>query len=502
MELLIEGLQFVFSDPFSIALMAFGVFFGIIFGAIPGLTSNLGVTLLIPFTYAMFPLQGISLLIGVYVGGISGGLITSILLNIPGTPAAMVTTWDGHPMAKKGSPNKALAIGIFASLMGGLFSAFALILIAPRLAKLALSFGTWEYCMLGVMGLSVVVSLSGKDIIKGLIACVFGLLMSMVGTDPISGVNRLCFDQWQISSGLEVTAVMMGLFAINEIYTQINRLGDMVEIRLPKRMSFVPPIKDFNSEKGTWRTLLLSSGVGTFIGILPGIGATTASLLAYNNARQISKTPEKFGTGCVEGIVAAESANNAVCGGALIPLLTMGIPGDVITAALLGGLMLHGLQPGPVFFQSESSLVGGIMIIFFISNIVMYLMELGLMKVFVRIIQIPKHILFPIILLTCVMGIYGVNNRLYDVWVMLLFGVIGYVFSQHGVPVAPMILGFLLGPLVENNFRTAMVSFSGDIGSLFQRPVATIFLLISVVFLLLPSVLKIVKKLKAKATVN
>ena len=321
-----SGILSMVTNPEMLLCLVLGVFGGLIFGSIPGLTAALGVTLMLPFTYAMSAGQGLATLIGIFVGGISGGLVSAVLLNIPGTPSSIVTTFDGAPLAKQGRPGDALSLGAFSSLIGGLFAGLALILIAPWLAKVALIFGAWEYFALGVMGLCIVVALCSKDMIKGLMSAIVGLLFAMVGYDTVSGVPRFTFGFWQLSGGLGTMAVLMGLFAFAEILSQLKGLDIRAEKIQAQKMQLFPSKELL---KGTVRVFPIGSIMGTVIGILPGIGQTTASLLSYNIARQTSKTPEKFGTGAAEGIIASETANNAVCGGALIPMMTMGIPGDL-----------------------------------------------------------------------------------------------------------------------------------------------------------------------------
>ena len=325
-ELILHGMADVVTNPLTLLYLLAGTFGGIIFGAIPGLTGALGVSLMLPFTFSMPPTQGIAMLIGIYVGGVSGGLIASIMLNIPGNAAAIVTCFDGAPMARNGHPYRALSYGATASLIGGIFSGIVMILVATKLARFGLMFGSWEYFALGIMGLAVVVSLCSEDMIKGLISAILGMILAMVGLDKLSFVERFTFGYWRLSSGFTEMTVLMGLFALGEILVQLKNLGQpMHEVQSDERRTVIPQKGSF---KGLWRTISISSIIGTLIGILPGVGQSTAALVAYNQAKNSSKTPEKFGTGCAEGIVAPESANNAVCGGALIPMMTLGIPGD------------------------------------------------------------------------------------------------------------------------------------------------------------------------------
>jgi putative tricarboxylic transport membrane protein len=442
---------------------------GIVFGAIPGLTGALAVTLLLPFTYAMTATTGITLLVAVYVGSISGGLISAVLLNIPGTPASICTVFDGAPMARNGAPGKALLLGTFSSMLGGVFSGICLIFIAPPLARIALVFGAWEYFAMGVMGLCVVVSLTAKDRIKGFMAAIIGLIMAMVGMDPVSSVRRLTFGQWKLNAGLALLPTLMGLFAIAEVLNQLKDFHLEAKSIDFKTLPFWPK-KDWLN--GCWPTMSLGAVIGTVIGILPGVGQGTASLISYTQARQISKHPEKFGTGIPEGIVASEVANNAVCGGALIPMMALGVPGDLITAVLLGALIVQGIQPGPQLFRNSGDLVGVIFFVYLIANFIMYVMMLLLIRVFVKLLKIPLNYLLPVITLMCMVGALTNNNRVFDAWVLLLVGVVAYILFQCNFSVSPMVLGFILGNMVESNFRTAVIAGSGSVLGLFNRPIA------------------------------
>lgn len=477
LETLMIGMQALLSDPIMFLLIFAGSFLGILFGAIPGLTGALAISLLLPFTYVLSPQMGISFLIAIYVGGISGGLISAILLNIPGTPASIVTTFDGSPMAKNGKPVDALMIGTFSSLIGGLFSAVCLVIISPMLAEFSLKFGSWEYFAMGLMGLFIVVGLCSEDLVKGFISATLGIILGMVGIDPVSTTTRFTFGLWQLGAGFDTLAVLMGLFALAEILNQLKMFGMDYKVIKVGKMTLLPT-KDML--KGTGKTMLVSSIIGTVIGILPGVGQTTASFLAYNQAKSSSKNPEKFGTGCREGIVASEAANNAVCGGALIPMLTLGIPGDVVTAILLGSLVVHGLQPGPLLFESSKDYVGVIFGAFILSNIVMYIMQLGLMKAFVKMIKVPLNIMSPVILLMCMIGSMAANNRIFDCGVLIGLGVLGYFLTNNKFPLPPLVLGYVLSEIVELNFRIGVIASSGSVMPLFTRPIAMVLLLFGV----------------------
>lgn len=486
-EALTLGTTNIFSDPIIIVYLFAGVFIGIVFGAIPGLTAALGVSLALPFTFAMTANQGLTTLIAIYVGGIAGGLVSATLINIPGSPASIVTCFDGAPMAKRGRPADALTLGSFASLVGGLISAVFLIAIAPQIAKVALAFGAWEMFAMGIMGLSVVVGLCSDDLVKGLIAAVIGVLLGMVGIDPVSSAQRFTFGFWQLGAGFNILATLMGLFAFAEILSQLRSIKlkanplEVEQLRLFPRKELI---------RGNRMTFGVAAIIGTIVGILPGVGQSTASLLSYNQVRQMSKTPEKFGTGHAEGVIASESANNACCGGALIPMMTLGIPGDTVTAILLGGLIVHGLQAGPLLFTKSQETVGTIFVGFIIANIVMYFMLIGLMRVYIKILSVPLNILFGTILLMCVVGTFAVNNRLFDSWVLLGIGIMAYLLFNNNFPLPPIVLGYILGPIIESNFRIAIISSKGSMLPLFSRPIAIGLLVFGLFTLIWPFILK------------
>ena len=496
--MLTEGIGIFFGDPMAIMVLLFGVFFGLVFGCIPGLTATLGVILMTPFTFTMSPEQGMAMLIGIYVGGISGSLITAILINIPGTPSAIVTCWDGYPLAQKGQAGTALALGVGSSLVGGIFSAFALLLIAPQLSKVALMFGSWEYFAVILLGLSVVTLLTADDPAKGLLSAVLGLLFGAIGMDKVTGVKRLTFGMWQLDAGIAVIPILMGFFAIREIMLQVEKLAPVEREILTSKEGKRPILPPKWTLKGSLMPALVGSSIGTFLGMLPGVGQSTASIMAYNQTRQLSKTPEKFGHGSTQGIIASETANNAVNGGALIPLCTLGIPGDMVTAVLIGGLMIHGLQPGPLLFRTHPGLIGAIIIAYFVANIIMYVMEIGLMGVFIKIAQVPLSMLFTTILMTCVLGVFAASNRFFDVSILFVFGIFGYILTKGGFSFPPIVLGYFLGPLLERNFRTAMVASRGDFSSLFERPIASVVCIIAFIMFIWPFVSKLVKMLSFK----
>jgi len=491
------GWEYLFANPVTFLYIIGGVIMGLVFGAIPGLTATLAVVLILPFTYMFTPEDGMATLIAVYVGGIAGGLIASVLLNIPGSPAALVTCFDGSPMARNGRPADALYLGVFSSAVGGMFSAIILILLSSQMAKVALKFGAWEYFALGLFGLFIVVKLCSNDMKRGFISIIFGMVLAMAGMDPVLMNERLTYGVWQLGGGFPQIATLMGLFALTEIYTQINKihLKEKLQTVPVQKVSFLP---SKGLLKGIWPNMLRSSVIGTCIGILPGVGQTTSSLLAYNQAKAASKTPEIFGTGCKDGIVASESANNACCGGALIPMLSLGIPGDTVTSILLGGLMIHGMSPGPMLFRDHQNIIGAVFIVFIIANLLMFVLEIGLMKAFIRVLTSPINFLFPIIILMCVVGSFTANSRVFDCYIFLFIGFVGYLLNSIGFTLSPIVLGYILGPIIENNWRVAMIANRGNPLSILTHPIAYGFILVGLLVLFWPQVKRLFSSLRKK----
>jgi len=472
-------------DTFSYVLQVFtpsclwamfvGVVGGTIIGALPGLTAAMGVALLVPVTFGMNPIVGLNMLIGIYIGGIYGGCISTILVKTPGTPASAATTLDGYPLAQKGQAAKALGMATMASFVGGIFSSIVLAFMAPLLAEWALKFGPIEYFSLAVFGLTIIASLSA-DILKGLIAGCVGILLTTVGGDPISGAYRFTFGIPAFADGFAFIPALIGLFAISEVLIQIENVFN--KAFTPIRMSgSIPSIRELFS---CWRELLRGSIIGTFVGIVPGTGSGTAAWISYSEAKRTSKTPEIYGTGCLEGIAATESANNAVCGGALVPLLALGIPGDAVTAVLIGGLMIHGLIPGPMLFLEHPELVVGMFTGSFVCNILMLLTGLIGLRFYAQIINVPKRILLMCIVLFCCLGSFAINMNVVDMYTMLGFGVLGYVFTKLKFSLPAVCIALILGPIAESSLRQALIASRGDCSVFVTSPISLIFLLLSV----------------------
>lgn len=472
-----------------------GVAVGIIFGAIPGLTATMAVALMLPVTFGMGPIEGMTLLIALYVGGISGGLISAILLKIPGTPASIATTFDGYPLAAKGEAGKALGVGIVFSFLGGLFSFLILFFIAPPLADVALKFGPFELFAIAIFSLTMIASLSGKSLSRGFASGLIGMSLALVGSAPIDALPRFTFGLHALDKGFDLLPALIGLFAITEILNSAETDLNMKDAQIAdfKLKGFGFSLAEFKSQMGNF---IRSSLIGTGIGILPGIGGGVSNILSYSAAKNSSKNPEKFGTGIIDGIVASESANNASIGGALVPLLTLGIPGDTVTAMLLGGLIIQGITPGPLLFQSNGDVVYAIFAALIVANIAMLGLEFFGLRAFVRLLKIPKHYLLPVIVSLTVVGAYGVNNRVFDVATILIFGIIGYVMEKFKFPLAPIILGFILGPIVETNLRRGLMFSEGSFLPFITSPIAAVFLIVAL-YSAVSSVIKNHKRSKA-----
>ncbi len=464
----------------TLALMCLGAMAGLLAGAIPGFTIAMAVVLTLPFTFSMTASQGIATMIGVYVGGLSGGLMSGILIGIPGTPSSVATTFDGFPMARGGRPGLALGIGVWASFFGGIISAVFLIAIAPQLARIGLEFQPWDYFSLVFFALTITASLAGSNLVKGLIAGAFGLLIATVGEEDINGVSRFDFGSDYLQEGFEFLPVLIGLFAFSRLMSDIR---DRAQARrslvqtgnIDIRIEHMKAARIVLSRYGN---LLRSSMIGIFTGILPAAGSTISNILAYDQAKKASKTPEKFGTGTEDGIIAPESANNATAGGSLIMMMALGIPGDIVTAVMLGALLIHDVVPSPSFITEAPVLAYSIFIAFFFANfLVLFLQSLAL-KLFVLVTRVQMYLLAGIILAYCGIGVFALHNIVNDMWTLLIFGLIGYVMRNLGFPLAPVILGVVLGPIAERWLARAL-AISTDMSNFITHPWSVFFLTLS-----------------------
>ena len=476
---LVEALGAVFT-PLPFLFITLGVFLGVVVGAIPGLTGAMLIALTLPLTFYMEPINAIVLLVAMYVGAISGGLITATLLRMPGTPAAVMTTFDGYPMARGGRPGRALGLGISASFIGGIVSWFALFMLAKPLSILATRFGPFEYFSLILMAMVLIASVSEGSIIKGLISGFFGMLVSMPGVDPATGQPRLTFDWYMLNGGLKLLPVLIGVFAVSQIINDILELNRRIERVEVSNKGILMTLRDWKNQAVN---LIRSSLIGTGVGILPGVGASIGSVIAYTAAKNMSKTPEKFGTGSEEGIVASEAANNATVGGALIPLIAMGIPGSVIDAILIGALMIHSIQPGPTLFITNGDVVWAMIAACLVANVLMFLMMMGAVRYISRLMYLPRAYVMPVVMVFCVIGAFALDNTMFDVWVMLIFGVIGFAMERAKMPLGPFVIGFVLAPLGEAKLRSGLMMTAGGIEPLFTRPLSLLFLLVAILLL-------------------
>ena len=471
-----SGLLFTLENIFWINI---GVFIGSVFAAIPGLTVILCVILFLPFTYQMTAIPGMMFLLGIYCAGGYGGSVSAILINTPGTPHAAATMMDGHPLSKQGRTKAALKIALYASTFGGIFSALMLLFLGPQVARVAAQLGTAEYFMVCLFGLTIIAGVSGKSMIKGIISACIGLLLSCVGTDPMTGYDRLTFGVGRLYMGLDLAVCLIGLFALVEILAKAELKPDALHLDAKKMEDNGVITKE--EYKRMARPVLLSSLIGSLVGIIPGTGASEASWFSYNTAKNMSKHPEEFGHGSVEGIAAAESANNAVTGATLIPLLTLGIPGDGTVAIMLSALMINGLNPGLSLFTSDGDIMYAIMLRLILVNLFMLLQGKFLTKLFAKVVSIPQEILTPIIVIFCFAGAYSVNKNYFDVSVALVFAVIAWVLRKLDMPAVPILLGMVLGNMTETNFRRALLISDGSPSIFFSSIYCIIFLVLIVV---------------------
>lgn len=463
----------------NLIFMFVGVLFGMIIGALPGMSVTLGVALMLPFTFGMEASAGILLLIGVYCSGTYGGSLTAILLKTPGTAASAATAEDGFAMAQQGRANEALNIALYASVMGGLISGIALLFIAPQVASFALKFSAPEYFMLAIFGLTTIAGVSGKSISKGLVMACIGMLVAGIGIDPVSGTTRMYFGLNDLLRGIDIVPVLIGLFAISEMFNQIERRSTQLALDTNfKRKPF-----KIRQLKEHVKTIVKSSFIGTIVGAIPGTGGGISAFISLNEAKRVSKKPESFGKGNPEAIAAAESGNNGTTGATLIPMLTLGIPGDVVTAVLLGALMIQGLAPGPELFTNHGDLVYTVMIGFIVVNIMMFFVGKFMVKYAEKITLIPSIILYPSVLGLCLVGAYSSNNSMSAVVIALVFGVIGYILPKYGYPLAPLLIAMILGPLAETSLRQSLVFSDGSFLIFFQRPISLVFVVLTVIMI-------------------
>jgi len=443
----------------AVAATAAGSVVGLVFGAIPGLTFSMALALMMPFTFGMEPVPAIALLLGVYSGGMTGGAVSAILLGIPGTPSAAATVFDGYPMALKGEASLALGASVIASAFGGLFSLVVMMLLLEQVAAVAIRFGPAEIFALVLFGLSTICGLAERSLLRGLVAGVLGLMVMTIGLDELDGVGRLTFGTVQLQQGVNMLVAMIGLFAVPQVISTFIDYGRVEHVQITERVRAMLP---WHQLRGHWWLMVRSSVIGTGVGAIPGTGGPIASFLAYDHARRFSHRPADYGKGALGGVVAPEAANNAVMGGALITVLSLGIPGDPATAIILGGLLVHGLQPGPLLFQTSLDVIYALYITIVVSWVVILLVQLGGFRVFVRVLRVPPHLLGVCILVLCGIGSYAIRNSIFDVYLMAIVGLVGYALQRLRIPLAPVVLALVLGPTLEQQYRTALILSEGS----------------------------------------
>jgi putative tricarboxylic transport membrane protein len=470
MDSLAAGLSLV-GNVEAFFMLFVGLVVGVVAGAIPGLSATMAVALTLPFTFSMTPINAILLLLGVYKGGIFGGSIPAILIKTPGTPASSATILDGHPMAERGEAGRALGMALYASCTADAVSNLSLILFAGWLASFALNFGPPEFFALILFSLTIIAGVSGESLLRGALSALAGLLLATIGLDLVYGTNRFTFGDPNLMGGLNFIAVLIGLFAIPEIIAMAwNPVAHLGRTRAlgKSRCSWADYV-------GSFKTIIRGSMIGVFLGSIPGIGAAPAAFLSYSEARRTSKNKANFGKGEIEGVAASESGNNGVAGATLIPLLALGVPGDVITAIIIGAFMVHGLQPGPMMFVLNVDIIYGLFIGLIVSSVFLLIVGSVAIRGFRFVADVPKRILMPAVLVLCIYGVFAVNNNIFDVGVMFVMGWVGYIMMRNRIPAAPFLIAFILGPLLEDNFRQSMLMSGSDPSILFRGPITWFF---------------------------
>lgn len=480
LENLVLGFSTIATVPALAAIVA-GVLVGILCGVLPGLNASTTVALMVPFTFGMDPVVAIVLLISVYQAAEYGGSITAIAIGMPGTASAAATMIDGYELTKQGKPGVALTVSVVASSVGGIAGAVVLFAFSEPLANFALSFGAPEYFSLAVFGLAIISSLSGGNLLKGLAVMFLGLFLQTIGLDGFTGEERYTFGVDKFMDGLGFIPALIGLFAMSTVFEDVEKGMDKIQ---SVALSFaMPKLRELT---GLWKVYLHSSVLGSLIGVLPGAGATITSFICYNEAKRFSRDKESFGKGSLEGVAAPECGNNAVVGGALIPLLTLGIPGSATTSILIGALMLHNIQPGPLLFQTNGEIVYGIFAGLVVSSLFQLLFGIVGVPLWIKVISAPRAILLSVIAVLSVVGSYSYNNNIVDVWVMFAFGLLGYILRKFDFPVTPLILALVLGGILEENFRRALIISGGDPLIFISHPISAGLLLLAVVSLFSP----------------
>lgn len=451
-----------------------GVVAGMVIGVLPGLGPTAGTAMLLPLTFGMSPIEAIIMLSGIYYGAMYGGTITSVLINTPGESASVITCLDGYPMSKQGRAGAALGVAAIGSFIGGIASLIGLVILGPLVAEQALKFGPPEFFCLMLMGLTLVVGLMGKDMIKGMIVALLGLMLSMIGIDPSVGTIRFTMGSQDLVKGIEFIAVAMGAFGLTEIFCGLEE--DLKEKKV------IPKIQSLFPRRSEWPIVLKSitrgSFLGFFIGLVPGTNSAIPAVISYSMEKKLSKHPEKFGTGVIEGVAGPETANNAYCGGSLVPLFTLGIPTSSTMAMLMGAFIIHGLTPGPTLFVDHPDVVWAVIASMFVGNVILIILNLPLANVWAQVTRVPYKILFPIIVIIALLGVYAINNNMFDVGCMIFFGILGYCLKKADFPLVPLMITFMLGDPMEYALVQSMTIFRGDVTKFFTRPICAVLLTI------------------------
>ena len=466
-----------------------GVIVGILGGAMPGVSPSMAVAILLPFTFGMSPTMGMVMLCAIYLASNYGGSITAVMINTPGTPSAVVTAFDGYPLAKNGRPGYGLGVSLVASVWGGFVGIIILILFSAPLAKVALKFWPAEYFSLALMGLSTVSSMAGKRWVESLIAVLLGLLLNTIGLDHVNGVNRFTFDILNMFDGFSFVPALIGLFALSEVFQNVEENDYSAYKTVTDKVSVWPSVREYLSLK--W-SILRSGVLGTLIGIFPGAGGTIASFIAYDIEKRLSKHPEEFGQGALEGVAAAEASNSSSVGGALVPLLTLGIPGSASTAVLIGALMIHELRPGPELFTKHPDLVYTLFSSMFMANVALYLLGTWGSRLWIKVTQVPKTVLYPMIFAFSIVGSFAVRSSVFDVGVCLGFGIVGWLLKKYHYPLSPIVLGLVLGSLIETNLQMTLVMGGPEL--LVTRPLSATLLAITAALLVWPVIAELREK--------
>lgn len=453
-----------------------GVFVGVIIAAIPGLTVTMAVALALPFSFTMEPVTAILLLVGIYKGGMYGGSISAILINTPGSPAAACTLLDGYPLAQKGQAGKALKMALYASCVADFISNIALIFFSAWIASLAVSFGPPEFFWLMCFSFTIIITLAGDNLGMGVLSCTLGALVSLIGLDSVYGVQRFTFNSINLMDGVAFIPLLIGLFALPEIMNYYMK-NEQKQNRLA---SYKNSTLSWSEFKQSIKSIIRGSFIGVIVGAIPGTGATAASFISYSEAKRTAKEPGRFGQGELEGVAAAEAGNNGVAGATLIPLLSLGIPGDVVTAVILGAFMIHGLTPGPGLFEDNAVLVYALFLGLLISSLILFVVGSFSIKYLSKVADVPAKYLYPVVLVFCVLGTYAINNSIFDIYLMVIFGFLGLIMVKTGTPVPPFLIGFILGPLFEDNFRRTLLIAKGDMSIFYRGPISIFFIMLSI----------------------